>query len=80
MKVCSAARKIPCTCDWWDHLPEHRNAPDTVERLFDRSMPLLKVICSSAEFYKKVLCEDEQVLFMWSYLLVSEVKGSIVQL
>lgn len=45
-------------------------------------MPLLKVICSSAEFYKKVLCEDEQMLFMQSYhyLLVSEVKDSIMQL
>lgn len=54
MTVCSAARKIPCTCGWWDRLLEHRNTPDTVERLFDGNMPLLKVICSSAEFYKKV--------------------------
>lgn len=26
--------------------------------LFDKNMPLLKVICSSAEFDKKIWCED----------------------
>jgi len=49
----SAARKIPHSYSWRDHWVERRNSPDVVEKPV-RAVWQKQVICSSAEFDKKV--------------------------